>query len=136
MDDISYEVALVFSFQELIDEVPKELATRHANEIEEIGLVFFEELQPLFGSIGVERSVSGIQSILRQEAAYLPADMAYYSEALYEKIKETSFVKEAVLLRKLESGGCYFRRNVVTDYISCESASDGKLLYRQLKSSL
>ena len=118
LDETSYEVSLVFNYTQLIsEELLKENRINNATLVENVALIMFEKLTPVYGMIGVEKSVGSINSILSDEES-LPVDKAFYSQpfinlelGIYEElICNSNFIKV------LEGIGVYFRKEQIDDF--------------------
>lgn len=122
LDEKSYEVSISFNFTELLEEEKDEkLKKERCDFIEKIALILFRCLGPIYGVLGVERSVSSLNDI--SEGLFtLPSDKVFFNnsrilnkERLYEIINGSNYIQE------IENLGVYFRMSDVDDFYFVES---------------
>jgi hypothetical protein len=126
LDDNSYEISLIFNYTKLFEEEDdSEKILNTSKFVEEVGLVFFEEITPLYGSIGIERSVCGIKDIKKGECLF-PTDKAYYSYYLYNKGLHLfeSIIKSSSFFCEINNAGLYFRKTEVHDFRLLETEEE------------
>lgn len=134
LDELSYEVSLIFNYSKLIDEEHDiQVRTKHLEFIENFALNCFEKLLPLYGTYGVERGVEGIESLI-ENAPGLPCDKVFYNN---------KFINQSILLLELINGaihskensvGVYFRNSDMDDFQFVESDELRMQLNEMLKS--
>ncbi|MBA4495504.1 hypothetical protein ACFO25_19520 [Paenactinomyces guangxiensis] len=135
LDEYSYEVSIIFNYTELIaEESSFEKTLERSKFVEDVGIVLFEEMDPLYGCIGVERSVCGIKAIRNRECNF-PSDRAYYSPQLYNKDLRLfkDIVSRSSFFHELGNGGCYFRKTELNNYNLLESNDENDLFYKLIQ---
>jgi hypothetical protein len=121
LDELSYDVSLIFNYTQLIDEETDiHSRTKRLEFIEKIVLVCFEQLLPLYGTYGVERSVEGIESLI-ENAQGLPYDKVFYNKQLINKSITLLELIDNANYSKENSVGVYFRNSNLDDFQLVES---------------
>ncbi|MBD1373705.1 hypothetical protein IC620_15270 [Hazenella sp. IB182357] len=137
LDEVSYEVSLIMNYSELFESEPSsprsvEIATR----IEGLGLFLFEELDPIYGYIGIERGVYGIKDI-NEGSGIIENDRLYFNHKIYDKIKECIDIQKTYsFCHRNKLGGCYVRKTDVNDYTLDYKDNEIALLTNIFKSVL
>ncbi|MEZ2658779.1 hypothetical protein ACBP89_11915, partial [Aneurinibacillus aneurinilyticus] len=121
LDELSYEVSLIFNYTQLIDEEHDiRIRTTRLEFIERVALVCFEKLLPLYGTYGVERSVEGIESLI-ENAPGLPCDKVFYNKKLINKSSTVLELINGAKYSKENGVGVYFRNSGLDDFQLVES---------------
>jgi len=121
LDDLSYEVSLIFNYSQLIEEEHDiHVRTKRLEFIEKIALVCFEKLLPLYGTYGVERGVDGIVCLI-ENALGLPCDKVFYNKKLINKSIHLLELINGANYSKENSVGVYFRNSDLDDFQLVES---------------
>lgn len=116
VDELSYEVSLIFNYTQLIDEEREtNLRTTRLGFIESIALVVFEILVPLYGTFGVERSIEGIESIIQNNLG-LPSDKVFYNKKIISKFNDFKNLVKNVKYSQENNAGVYFRNSCLDDF--------------------
>lgn len=113
LDEESYEVSVVCSYET----ITAQSTDNGFKSVEQLALKMFENLQPVFGCIGVERSVDGLDCV-RQGDCFLPVDKSFYNAALllFAPDVELALRKYANYQSNIDDVGCYFRLTDLADY--------------------
>lgn len=134
LDELSYEVSLIFNYTQLIDEEnDNHVRTMRLEFIEKIALVCFEKLNPLYGTYGVERGVEAIGSLIKN-APGLPCDKVFYNKSLINKSITLSEMISVAKFSKKCSEGVYFRNSDLDDFQLVENDEQRMKLNELLKS--
>lgn len=113
LDEESYEVSVACSY-EIISVQSKDNGFKY---VEQLALKIFENLRSVFGCIGVERGVDGLDCV-RQGDCFLPVDKSFYNAALLQFAPEvqTALRKHARFQTNIDDVGCYFRLTDLANY--------------------
>jgi|GEM_PF-1811995 len=134
LDELSYEVSLIFNYTQLIDEEnDNHVRTMRLEFIEKMALVCFEKLNPLYGTYGVERGVEAIGSLIKN-ASGLPCDKVFYNKTLINKSITLSELISGAKFSKKCNEGVYFRNSDLDDFQLVENEEQRMKLNELLKS--
>lgn len=125
LDDMSYEVSLLFNYSALIDEeVSPDKTKTNAELVETLGIDLFREIKPIYGMISVERSVCGMNEISSDECL-LPSDKAFYSQVIVDCAKDViePILQKSKYVKIIENVGIFFRKTEVDDFKLLEEES-------------
>lgn len=113
LDEESYEVSVVCSYET----ISAQSIDNGFKRVEQLALKIFENLRPVFGCIGVERSVDGLDCV-RQGDCFLPVDKSFYNAALLQFAPDvrTALREHASFQSNIDDVGCYFRLTDLADY--------------------
>jgi hypothetical protein len=129
LDELSYEVCLLFNYTELVEELnSEERIIENLRVVEELGLILFRDVNPIYGFIAIENNVNGLVSIINGYE-YMPLDKAFYNNYLIStKYVFESITKHAVFSTVIEDCGVYFRKTQIDDFKFTEEKNMDKLL--------
>lgn len=134
LDELSYEVSLIFNYTQLIDEEnDNHVRTMRLEFIEKVALFCFEKLNPLYGTYGVERGVEAIESLI-ENAPGLPCDKVFYNKKLINKSITLLELINGSKFSKEYSEGVYFRNSDLDDFQLVENDEQRMKLNELLKS--
>ncbi|MCA1321966.1 hypothetical protein LC085_18895 [Bacillus tianshenii] len=135
LDELSYEVSLIFNYSQLFEEKNNIQERREYLEfIEKIAIVCFDILHPLYGTYGVERSVEGLRYLI-DNAPGLPCDKVFYNKILINKsVTLLGLINNANY--SIENGvGVYFRNTELDNFQLVEN-EEHKVRLNELIESL
>lgn len=117
LDELSYEICLIFNHDELAGEsISEEKAEDNLKFIEDLALKLFEIIIPLYGIVAIENSVVGLLSVV-QDDYYLPVDKVFYNGSLVtdEDYVWAENIHSSIFVKKLRSG-VYLRKTKIGDF--------------------
>ena len=126
VDELSYQVNLHFNCDIVIHTETKDY---WSDKIEKIAMVFFKELNPIYGCVGIERTACGIRALESKQC--LPyADKIFLHDRLF---LDKSDIYHALLenvenVISIDGVGFYMRKTDALDFDLQESVDDQVLV--------
>lgn len=136
LDELSYEICMIFNHDELTGEaISEERVANNLKFIEELALKYFEIINPLYGIIAVENSVTGLL-LAAQDDYYLPVDKVFYNNSLVADEDDvwSEYIHSSIFVKKLRNG-IYLRKAKIGGF-SIEAAGDNTDLQKLVKARL
>lgn len=136
LDELSYEICLIFNHDELAGEsISEESAEDNLKFVEELALKLFEIINPLYGIVAVENSVTGLLLSV-QDDYYLPVDKVFYNHSLVTDEDDVwaENIHSSIFVKKLWNG-IYLRKTKIGDF-SIEGEGDNADSQKLLRTRL
>jgi hypothetical protein len=110
LDRESYYIDLLFNYQDLVEEGELVFSL-----IENEALAIFELLDPLYGELGIESSIEGVET-LRQNEGFIKMDKVYFSNEILNLNSDLFRILQSVNHQSILADGIYFRDSDVDQF--------------------